>query len=122
MNNDSYTFGAKGGNATEDKVFFLSSTEAGDYFDGNIYYYPLGAENYNQKLLCKPTAYAKAQGIGAFDNRDNKYPADTVGCSWWWLRSPAMFQNFALYVDYSGTFNHNLLEFDNGVRPAILIE
>ena len=121
-------WGAKGGNATDDKVFLLSWTEARDYFDAKgLYNYYLGAENYNQKLLCRPTAYAKGQGIGSFDNRDNIYPSETVGCCGWWLRSPGPDQTGfnASSVVYDGSLSHGGDNSDggwNGVRPAILID
>ncbi len=70
--------GAEGGNATDDKVFLLSWTEARDYLDGKLSRSSLGAENYNQKLLCKPTAYAKAQGALAYPG-GSYYPSDTAG-------------------------------------------
>ena len=81
------SYGAVGGNATDDNVFLLSFEEVRDYLDGRLYNYEIGAENYNQKLLCRPTAYVKAQGVETYPNSNNIYPADTVGCCWWiWYR------------------------------------
>ena len=125
--NKSYTMGAKGGNITDDKVFLLSWTEVRDYFGGKIENIDLGIEdNYNQKLLCKPTAYAQAQGVDPFENSNNALPSDTVGCCWWWLRSPGEWQYHAMGVNFYGC----LSEYDDGyplcrgsgVRPAILID
>ena len=122
LNTSSYTYGAKGGNATNDKVFLLSWTEARDYFGGKLYDSDIGAGNYNQKLLCKPTAYAKAQGGWAYSNSDNYYPSDTDGCCWWWLRSPGNNQDSAALVRNYGALNYYFVHGSTGgVRPAILI-
>ena len=125
------TWGAKGGNATDDNVFLLSWTEARDYFEGKLSDYDLGAENYNQKLLCRPTAYTKAQGISTCSSSDNeKYfhrPSDVVGCCGWWLRSPGPDQSgvSASNVGYDGSLGRGGDNPDypaNGVRPALLID
>ena len=125
----------EGGNATDDKVFLLSSTEARDYLDGKTYTGSdellLGYEYYNQKILCRPTAYAKAHGVRTYDNSDNKYPSDTAECCRWWLRSPGPYQNYAINASYHGFWAedvHNGIPWGDyslwwpiGVRPAILI-
>ena len=117
------SYGAVGGNATDDNVFLLSFEEVRDYLDGRLYNYTIGAENYNQKLLCRPTAYVKAQGVETYSNSNNIYPADTVGCCWWWLRSPGYAQDFAGSVCDNGTLSSRIVKYDaDGVRPAILID
>jgi hypothetical protein len=122
-NKDSEVAGAVGGNATDDNVFLLSFEEVRDYLDGRLYNYKIGAENYNQKLLCRPTAYVKAHGVETYSNSDNIYPADTVGCCWWWLRSPGYAQDFAATVCDNGALSSRIVKYDaDGVRPAILID
>ena len=123
-NSGSYVYGAEGGNATDDKVFILSWTEARDYLDGKLYDSDLGTGNYNQKLLGRPTAYAKAQGVWTYSNSDSYYPDETEGCCWWWLRSPGFGQYSAAGVDISGALysDYSVDINDDGVRPAILID
>ena len=90
------------GNATQDKVFLLSVTEADKYFETD------------SERKCKLTAYAEAQG------------ADTMnGWSYgWWLRSPGSNQAFAALVGDEG--DNDLYSFVDGdcfaVRPAIWID
>ena len=121
-NSGSYVRGAEGGNATDDNVFLLSWTEARDYFDGKLY--RGAAYNYNQKLLCRPTAYAKAQGVWTYGNGDNYYPSDTDGCCCWWLRSPGYIQDATEWVSYDGALYGNYVDAYRpvGVRPALLID
>jgi len=124
-NDDSYVYGAEGGNTTDDKVFLLSWTEARDYFDGKLYDLSLGVNNYNQKLLCRPTDYAEVRGVKTWSNRGDYYPGDTRGCCWWWLWSPGDEQDDVTIVDWTGALSRSdKLEnlFGIGVRPAILID
>ena len=118
--------GTDGGNATDDMVFLLSWTEARDYFDGELVkdpvYHETKPEDYNQKLLCKPTAYAIAQGVWTYPNSDNEYPSDTAGCCDWWLRSPGCIQKQATVGEYCGSLFVNSVHNSGGVRPAILID
>ena len=117
--------GAKGGNATDNKVFLLSWTEARDYLDGKPYDHDssLAADKYNQKLLCRPTAYTNAQGLYIYYNDDSKYyPSDTDGCCCWWLRSPGYDQSSAARVYYTGALEGPLSSSHFGVRPALLID
>ena len=118
------SYGADGGNATDDKVFLLSWTEARDYLDGKLSDANLGVGNYNQKLLCRPTVYAKAQGVRTYSNSDNYYPSDTAGCCFWWLRSPGSFQYYTLRVGYDGALSTYALNSTStvGVRPALFID
>ena len=88
------------GNATTDKVFLLSITEAEKYFTTE------------EARKCAPTAYAKAQG------------ACSQATCWWWLRSPGDAQDYAAFVsmggsvDYSGDYVNNV---NDAVRPALWI-
>lgn len=89
------------GNATQDRVFLLSITEANKYFSSD------------SAKQCKPTDYAVANG--ACESYSGEY--------WWWLRSPGLDQNDAAYVTDS-----HVSEFGKGVdyvhcavRPAMWI-
>ena len=91
------------GNATQDKVFLLSITEANKYFS---------SDNARQ---CKPTKYAVAKG--ADDYCDN-------GNCWWWLRSPGHAQPHAAHVNHVGGFNFYGFDVNFtycAVRPALWI-
>lgn len=89
------------GNATNDKVFLLSVTEA---------------VKYDSAIYCKPTDYAIANGadVDGFN-----------GNCLWWLRSPGAYQNNAAYVYFYG----DVYEYGDGVngdhiavRPALWID
>lgn len=87
------------GNATQDKVFLLSITEANRYFKSD------------EVRACVLTSYAKNNG------------AYTKGG--WWLRSPGHSQNFAVSVNYGGNIDSygDVVVFDsNCVRPAMWID
>ncbi len=91
------------GNATQDKVFLLSITEANKFFKND------------DTRMCAPTAYAVAQ---------NAYMADNGNC-WWWLRSPGYSSDSAAYVDHDGyvrTFGNGVYFSHNAVRPALYID
>ena len=89
------------GNATQDRVFLLSITEANKYFSSD------------SARQCKPTDYAVANG--AWDR----------GNCWWWLRSPGYIQNYAANV-YSGGDGYGDGDWVNddgyAVRPALWID
>ncbi len=93
------------GNATTDKVFLLSITEAEKYFTSD------------EDRKCVPTAYAIAQGAYT----SSSY---TKGTCWWWLRSPGYDQGRAAYVDYFGSVYYTGSYVDHVrvcVRPALWI-
>ena len=95
------------GNATTDKVFLLSITEAEKYFTTD------------ELRKCAPTAYARAQGAWTA-----KKARGEVTC-WWWLRSPGSSQNNAARVDYGGSVDYDGDVVDYGrdcVRPAMWID
>ena len=85
------------GNATQDQVFLLSSTEANKYFSSD------------SARQCKPTDYA----YEAFD-----------GHCWWWLRSPGDNQYRAAYVTDDGDVDESGYEVEcyHAVRPALWID
>lgn len=96
-------YSANPGNATQDQVFLLSITEANKYFNST------GARQ------CEPTDYAVANG---------SWESDSGNFCWWWLRSPGVTQDSAVYV-YSGG---DVIESGNAVdigtsavRPAMWI-
>lgn len=111
------TIGVDGGYATDDNVFLLSWTEARDYLDGKVYDDNLLEGNNNQKLLGGPTAYTKAQGIKVLSAL--YFMGD---CCEWWLRSPGSRKCDAATVDTFGSIDDSILNYRNGVRPAILID
>lgn len=91
------------GNATKDKIFLLSMTEANKYFatDGT--------------LLCETTDYAKANGVQV--NNDEF-------CGWW-LRTPGMSQKDAVFVGNSGSIvgsGDDIASKNYAVRPAMWID
>lgn len=91
------------GNATTDKVFLLSITEAEKYFSSD------------SARQCSATAYAKAQGA---------YTSTGNGNCWWWLRSPGIRQDDAAAVTYDGSVSYSGLYVNyvsDAVRPALWI-
>ena len=91
------------GNATTDKVFLLSITEAEKYFSSD------------SARQCSATAYAKAQGA---------YTSTSNGNCWWWLRSPGNNQNSAANVNNDGSVKDNGRNVHTdlvAVRPALWI-
>ena len=91
------------GNATQDRVFLLSITEANKYFSSD------------SARQCKPTDYAVANG--AWESNS--------GICWWWLRSPGYSQGRAANV-YSGGDGYGDGDWVNddgyAVRPALWID
>ncbi len=91
------------GNATNDKVFLLSITEANRYL------------SYDSARQCEATAYAKAQGA----------IVDSYGDCAWWLRSPGSSRGSAAYfynngdLCDSGQYVHSIII---AVRPAMWID
>ncbi len=92
------------GNATQDRVFLLSITEANKYFSSD------------SARQCKPTEYAVAGGAFVNSYNDNCY---------WWLRSPGCCQSWAAYFDdYGGVVEDGGRVGHHGfaVRPALWID
>ncbi len=92
------------GNATQDKVFLLSITEANKYFSSD------------SSRQCKATAYAEAQGA---------YVSNYSRICWWWLRSPGDYHNTATSVLQSGDVKEYGYGVDysiTAVRPALWID
>ena len=97
-----YSGWTDGGNDTVDQVFLLSYQEAFEEYLKD-----------DQSRICKPTAYAIAQG--AISNHNSR-------SGWWWLRSPGHFDSCAANVLYFGTRNDNVIDCLGGcVRPALWV-
>ena len=94
-------YGTNPGNATQDQVFLLSSTEANQYFSSD------------SARECEPTDYAVANG--AYVN----------GNCWWWLRSPGCTLYSAANVIDVGVVDEIGFFVDDvsyAVRPALWID
>ena len=90
------------GNATTDKVFLLSITEAEKYFTSD------------SARACKGTDYCYAQGA---------YKGNNGNC-YCWLQSPGLSQSLAAYVVSDGSVYYRgglVNRADVGVRPAMWI-
>lgn len=95
------------GNDTTDKVFLLSIDEANKYFSSD------------EDRKCVPTAYAIANGAYTI------YSDTKNGICWWWLRSPGVYSNCAVYVRTDGLisdYGNLVYNSDDCVRPALWIE
>ncbi len=91
------------GNATQDKVFLLSITEANEYF------------NSDSARQCKNTEHAAAGRVYAFGGSINR----------WWLRSPGNDQDEAACVAYGGDLHILDMPVSDGniaVHPALWID
>lgn len=96
------------GNATSDKVFLLSITEAEKYFSTD------------EARKCVPTAYAIAQGAYTSDYSTK----DGKATCWWWLRSPGYYRSYAADVgDFGSVFYTGdcVNSASDCVRPALWI-
>ena len=96
----------------EDRVFLLTILDAREYFAND-------ADGNSAARTCRPTAYAKAQGLWTFEG-----DAFDGNCRWW-LRSPGDDALNAAYVGFNGrvynfgrTVNHD----DTAIRPALVIK
>ena len=99
------TYSTDPGDATTDKMFLLSITEAEKYFTTDA------------SRKCTPTDYAKAQGADA---------SSSDPFCWWWLRSPGRDQRSAAVVHSFGVILDSGFDVDDypffGVRPAMWID
>lgn len=94
---------AKKGNATADKIFLLSVTEASTYFASD------------ELRKCAPTEYAEDMGV--FKDSYDK-------CSKWWLRTPGEYQTRSALVWNDGhiSYQGEVADNDRGVRPSMWID
>lgn len=91
------------GNATQDKIYLLSTSEVKEYFYSN------------SERICKVTEYAKDNGVLQYGSTD--------GCSWW-LRSPGYYQNKVAVVLFDGSIGDIGAESNKnnyGVRPVMWV-
>lgn len=96
------SYRSNSGESTKDKVFLLSITEVYQYFDSD------------SDRQCKRTDYAFARGVTRYDE----------GYTWWWLRTPGMYQNNASGVFPTGAVSESGDYVDythDAVRPAMWI-
>ena len=95
-----------GGNATEDRIFALSTDEAEEYFRND------------DDRMAEPTEYAVKNGIWA-SNDYSPSSGKKTGC--WWLSSPGHYRSIAAIADYHGRIYHcgnYVYSRDVAVRPA----
>lgn len=100
-------FGTNGGNTTSDNVFILSASEIERYM-------PVVSDR-----MSKCTDYAKSR------NSDSALLHPVLQSSYWWVRTPGMFDYDAEYVHYMGTVMTDGMAVQNiigGVRPCIVID
>jgi hypothetical protein len=108
-NPDNPVYDANGGNATKDKLFFLSYQEAIDPSLG----FP-GSTDAQATRIALNTGYARQAGA-----------ADNEGAGLWWLRSPSGYGYYTTYVRYDGFVSaYGLLVYDSSVaaRPAFTVD
>lgn len=105
-NENNAVYGTSGGNTTNDKIFLLSATEAANYL------------NTDGKRMSNCTAYALSQ------NADPALRNQTTQSSYWWVRTPGMFNYDAAYVHYTGSVRYDGMAVANvigGIRPAMWV-
>ena len=103
---NSPVYGVAGGNATNDKIFLLSASEATNYL------------NTDGKRMSNCTEYALAR------NNDPALRNQTTQSSYWWVRTPGMFNYDAAYVHYTGSVRYDGMAVANvigGIRPAMWV-
>ena len=125
--------GAEGGNDTEDRVFLLSIHEVQQLFGANLTY---DRSSKNDSLICYPTKQALINGARCVSEdeykrywRDDGYPAEIIGATLWWLRSPGSGHYYSTVVYKDGELDDWRLKHEFGddasdiaVRPAIYLE
>ena len=111
-------YSASPGNATTDKIFLLSITEANNYFSSN------------DDRKADATHYAVKQGVYVCGSTSGKHTSDgtctDVHCyADWWLRSPGNSSDYAASVGTNGSgyyYGYDVNRDGRGVRPALWIE
>lgn len=102
-----------GGNSTNDKLFLLAHFEATE----PSYGFNSDYNNSDASREAAGTDFAKCSGLYVIDSGDYE------GNSFWWLRSPGDYQDYAGYIDTDGSgarSNPTVLTYF-GVRPALRI-
>ena len=117
-NPDNLWYGTHGGRDTHDKIFLLSLEEVDRYFGNSGDY-----QNKRRKKYDSGKYVATNNGSwfsnGSDSDRQAKFGTEN---SWWWLRSPGIFNNCATSVDSDGTVYVSGLDAfydDGGIRPAL---
>ena len=104
-----------GGKDTKDRIYLLSYAEA------KKYYKIKKDDKENMKPRIPPTAYA-VKKTKAFASK-RFFTKEGYAGTWWWLRSPGEKQNQAAYVDSSGEFLCNDVNFGHPViRPVLWVD
>ena len=104
------------GNATKDKIFLFSISEAVDIL------------SIVEVRQAEPTSYAVSQGVHVTSGGPFPIGGPCVkehGCASWWLRSPGLSSSTAALMDSDGSvwFPGGEFEFDYiGVRPAMVVQ
>ena len=103
-----------GGNATQDRVFLLSCSEAAKYFQT--------AWRAGDSAIARvhPTEWAFRHSK-AWINTDYR-TVDGGEAGWWWLRSPGRNAKRAAYVSVDGSLDNTDVDWEIGcARPAIWV-
>lgn len=132
--------GVSGSGETDDKIFCLSIEEAWKYFGGVKENYGCTGKWYskaideewwaNRERSCKPTTYAVSKGV--IQSKNDFYKDQIKGQaeewwfdnSWFWLRSPGSYTDYAAGVgDFGAVSCHGdrVANSGNAVRPALRI-
>lgn len=127
-NPDNESYGTKGGNDTEDKVFCLSVEEILDNYE-------VDQNMCSQALVTEVTQYAIDKGAWNREITSEYYTAyleprgytdECIGLTsaWWWLRSPGLNPDSAAYVYYVGDVStySDFVDYYFGVRPALWLD
>lgn len=106
-NSNNPVYGTAGGSNTSDKVFVLSASEVETYMP------------YEEDRMAACTDYALVGGGG-----DSALRSPELGTSYWWLRTPGIFNYSSMYVHYTGSARYDGMAVANtivGVRPAMWV-
>ncbi len=101
---DKNMYAADPGNATDDRIFLLSASEADQFFSSD------------SERICIPSVYACARGAYA--------QTYAKGACDWWLRTPGKSRRYALTISplgYVSIYGDYINGNDIGVRPAVWI-
>ena len=116
-NPDNPDFGVDGGNDTNDRIFILSYEEA-------VYYFPTIKSRRGQ-----PTDYCLEQGcydpVKYAEEIGKECDPESVGYTWWWLRTPGIDAEHACNVLEGGTassYGGYQTSSQGTIRPAMWIQ
>ena len=118
-----------GGDDTDDKIFLLGLSdvygEDSHYKDDKWYF------NNNSDRKAMATKYAVVnRKVSAYNHDEQKWCNETnfqtnKCSSYWWLRSPGIYANYAALVIGDGFVNYDGISVDGtvvGVRPALYVQ